>query len=70
VREAIAFGMVRFDHIPGPMNTADILSKHWGYNQVWPLLKPLLFWSGDTAKIEVSKLFVQKGHRQRVFDRG
>ena len=31
------------------MNPADILSKHWGYQQVWTsTLRPLLFWMGDT----------------------
>ena len=51
VREAIASGMVSFIHIPGDINPADILSKHWGYQQVWPQLKALLFWQGDTADI-------------------
>jgi hypothetical protein len=51
MREAIASGMLRFHHIPGPMNAADILSKHWGYQQVWPMLKPLMFWEGDTATL-------------------
>ena len=48
VREAIVAGIVSFYHIDGPENPADILSKHWGYQQVWPLLKPLLFTYGDT----------------------
>ena len=51
VREAIAAGIVGFFHIPGECNPADILSKHWGYQQVWQLLKPLLFWQGDTMDI-------------------
>ena len=52
VREAIAAGIVRFFHMPGDSNPADILSKHWGYQQVWQLmLQPLLFWQGDTADI-------------------
>ena len=51
VREAIAAGIVGFFHIPGDSNPADILSKHWGYQQVWQLLQPLLFWQGDTADI-------------------
>jgi hypothetical protein len=51
VREAIAAGIVRFFHIPGDANPADILSKHWGYTQVWQLLQPLLFWQGDTEGI-------------------
>ena len=51
VREAIASGMVTFHHIPGKSNPADILSKHWGYSDVWKLLRPLLFWQGNTANI-------------------
>ena len=51
VREAIAAGIVGFFHIPGDSNPADILSKHWGYQQVWQLLQPLLFWQGDTLDI-------------------
>ena len=51
VREAIAARIVDFVHIPGDSNPADILSKHWGYQQVWPLLQPLLFWQGDTLGI-------------------
>jgi hypothetical protein len=32
-------------------NPADIVSKHWSYPQVWHLLKPLLFYSGDTKDL-------------------
>ena len=51
-REAIASGMVAFYHIPGKLNPADILSKHWGFVDVWPLLKAVLFWSGETENIK------------------
>ena len=34
VREAIASGMIVFTFIPGSMNPADILSKHWSYAKV------------------------------------
>ncbi len=51
VREAIAAKVVVFVHIPGECNPADILSKHWGYQQVWQLLQPLLFWQGDTINV-------------------
>jgi hypothetical protein len=51
VREAIASGMIVFHHIAGELNPADILSKHWGYAQVWSQLKTVLFWRGDTAII-------------------
>ena len=51
VREAIAAGMIRFHHIPGATNPADILSKHWDYSTIWPVLKPILFHEGDTAEL-------------------
>lgn len=52
VREAIASGVCMFFHIAGASNPADILSKHWGYQQVWEnLLRPLLFWKGDTSDL-------------------
>ena len=51
VREAIASGFVTFHHVPGKVNPADILSKHWSHNDVWKLLRPLLFWQGNTANI-------------------
>ena len=49
VREAIAAGLIAFMHIDGAKNPADILSKHWGYTQVWPQLCTLLFCHGETA---------------------
>ena len=51
VREAIAAKIVGYYFIPGEINPADILSKHWGYAQVWTMLQPLLFWTGDTADL-------------------
>eukprot|EP00934_Nitzschia_sp_Nitz4_P003079 Nitzschia sp. Nitz4//scaffold505_size5549//4762//5427//NITZ4_009218-RA/size5549-processed-gene-0.1-mRNA-1//-1//CDS//3329553609//3069//frame0 len=51
VREAIAAKILRFFHIPGDINPADILSKAWGYQQVWPILRPILFWYGDTQTL-------------------
>ena len=52
VREAISRGYIAFTHIPGSENPSDLLSKHWGYSDIWPLLKTLLFWEGDTLDIE------------------
>jgi len=52
VREAIASGMIGFYFITGDINPADILSKHWGYSQIWDQLKTLLFWKGDTMDID------------------
>jgi hypothetical protein len=53
VREAIASGIVGFYFIPGELNPADILSKHWGYTQIRECLKSLLFWKGYTADIVI-----------------
>ena len=50
-REAIAAKVVDFRHLPGVINPSDLLSKHWGYAQVWPMLRTMLFWSGDTSKL-------------------
>jgi hypothetical protein len=57
MREAIVAGIIIFAHISGKKNVADILSKHWGFTEVWPLLKALLFLRGDTSIIgdEVAK---------------
>jgi Reverse transcriptase (RNA-dependent DNA polymerase) len=51
VREAIAAGFLAFYHIDGDKNPADILSKHWAFVKVWPMLKSLLFWRGETIEI-------------------
>ena len=48
VREAIAAKILAFFHIKGLTNPADILSKHCGGNEIWPHIKPILFWRGDT----------------------
>jgi Reverse transcriptase (RNA-dependent DNA polymerase) len=51
VREAIAAKILSFLHIDGKTNPADILSKHCAFPQLWPHVKPLLFWRGDTGII-------------------
>jgi hypothetical protein len=51
IREAMASGMLAFYHMDGKDNPADVLSKHWSHNKIWPLLRPLLFWEGDTADL-------------------
>ena len=43
VREAIAAKIIGFYHISGEINPADILSKRWGYTQVWTMLQPCCF---------------------------
>ena len=49
VRESIAAGYVRFHFIDSKQNPADVLTKPMDYTSAWPLLEPLLFWSGDTG---------------------
>ena len=61
VREAIASGNYAFSWLDGKLNPADILSKHWGYQSVWPLLKPILFWKGDTSKLLMEEESRQPG---------
>ena len=41
VCEAIASKYISFTFLNGKYNPADILSKHWGYQQVWTMLKLL-----------------------------
>jgi hypothetical protein len=52
VREAIAAGYINCAFLEGKSNPADIMSKHWGYQQVWPnIMNPVLFHHGDTADL-------------------
>ena len=50
-RSSIAARILRFIHISGVCNPADILGKHWDYNSVKNVLRPTLFWEGDTADV-------------------
>ena len=45
VREAQACGVIRFCHIPGKDNPADICTKHMSSREWFPLMKPLIFWT-------------------------
>jgi hypothetical protein len=51
VREAIAAGVLLFHYVSSKCNVADIVSKHWRYTAVWPMLQAVLFWKGDTAEL-------------------
>jgi hypothetical protein len=48
VREAIAAKILTYLKVDGKKNVADVLSKHYDFPSAWPLLKPLLFWRGNT----------------------
>jgi len=39
--------------VDGKLNVADVLSKHCGFQQAWPLIKPVLFWMGNTMDCDV-----------------
>ena len=39
-------------HIKSEFNCSDVLTKHWGYNNVWQhILQPLFHYSGNTANL-------------------
>jgi hypothetical protein len=44
VREAVAAKIINLLKIDGEKNFGDLLSKHYGHQQAWPLIQPLLFW--------------------------
>ena len=48
VHESIASKFVNFTFLDGRYNPADIMSKHWGYQEVWTMLNLILFFYGDT----------------------
>jgi hypothetical protein len=48
VREAVAQGIIRFIHIEGRENPADVLTKFLPHTVFWPFVRPLLFWRGET----------------------
>jgi hypothetical protein len=63
VREMISAKILGYYWIDGKRNPSDIVSKNWSYPQVWHLLKPLLFYSGDTFDLlEISKYYYEKSH--------
>jgi len=71
VREAIAAGFIQFNWKDGKSNPADILSKHWEFGAIWPLLKPILFWKGDTCDIKTKtkgsdRILAKKGQEEKV----
>jgi hypothetical protein len=63
VREAVAAKIIGFYHIRSEANPADILSKHYGWGQAWPLIQPLLFWQGDT-QVLVDKQLAREAKKE------
>jgi len=48
VSKAVTANFLAFFPMDRKKNPADVLSKHGGFPQFWPLIKLLLFWHGDT----------------------
>ena len=48
VREAVASGWLRFIHMPGTENPADIFTKPLPWHMMRVFVEPLLFWKGET----------------------
>ena len=48
-KHAIAAKYISFHWKDDRSNPADILSKHWEFTTVWPMLKLIMFWRGETA---------------------
>ena len=44
VRKAVALEIVKYYHISGDENPADVLTKFLPHAKWWPLMKPLLHW--------------------------
>jgi hypothetical protein len=53
VRSAIAGGYIKFCHIDGNQNPADIFTKFLPFPALWPFVKPLLFWRGETQSTKI-----------------
>jgi hypothetical protein len=48
VREAISSKVLYFCKICGKQNPADVMTKYLSYAEFWPLIRPFLFWHGET----------------------
>ena len=48
VRSAVAGGWLKFCHIEGNQNAADIFTKFLPFPALWSFVQPLLFWRGET----------------------
>jgi hypothetical protein len=56
IREAIAAGYIRYEHIPGVDNVANILTKALAHAKARIFLDPLLFWKGDPSLCKIPAL--------------
>ena len=66
-RAAIAAGILRYHHVDGDKNPADILSKHWDNPSIWKILRPLMFYYKEDQQPQ-SKGSHQDGVKPSVTD--
>ena len=66
VREACAAHIINFIHISTKQNVSNVLTKFLPYPVLRPLIKPILFWKGDTlvkesanADLEINRIDVE-----------
>ena len=51
VRSMIACGYINLQHLKSECNIADILTKHWGYQSTYELIRPIFHFGGNTAAL-------------------
>jgi hypothetical protein len=51
VRSLIACGYINLQHLKSECNIADILTKHWGYQTTYELIRPIFHFGGNTAAL-------------------
>jgi hypothetical protein len=49
----IAKGFISLNHTNSKDNLADVVTKHWSYNSVKELLKPVFYHEGDTSQLYI-----------------
>ena len=62
VRSSIAHGVLKFCYVESAENVSDFLTKALGHKPYWHLVRPLLFWGGDTQEASL----VTKGSDKQV----
>ena len=66
----IAAKILGYYWIVGKANHADVVSKHWSYPQVWHLLKPILFYSGNPGDLITEPQSISKFSQAENFTIG
>ena len=47
----LACGYINLQHLRSECNIADILTKHWGYQSTYELIRPIFHFGGNTAAL-------------------